>query len=610
MRPKDSALIAQTHTALVTLLLILALLLTACGGGGSSSITAKTPSVVTFGSTPPTGASEGSAYTYHLAASDSAGGSVSIALTAAPTGATLEGSTVSWTPTSAQSRVPNSFTVTATTSGGVSATQSWTVTPTGTVRISWVDTHWAESGSTPVPFNWTPVTSYVVALIPEPDGSFQTLSGSVVNGVFNIPNVPAGYYWLRVSPTNTYWTSSSNFDMGTDYAVPTIAAAPSTTTTTVNFSLTSLDTTAGAGWMQVIIPDGPPWLPIEGTTTPGSSSWTGGASINGNVDFSGVKTAFAMQYEPAALGTVNGFVLGPELSLLNLSLTDGAVNTINGALNPAVPASINLSVKAAEWTPLFDQVGPTPITATGGLFAASVQPYSTNQIVTRAAAINLIWSPLNGQGPAFWQSNCSASSSTLSNGSPILPPALTTDFDAGTVQYSDPFPSTWLRSFNLIQCATVNVPLPDGTSTQTFVLTNVQSTVMPTAPVVPLISPVQNPKINGADLFTTNTITGTTVTLSWSAPAIGAPYGYQVQILTPTTLPSGSSAYSPVATLSTAKTTVTLPPNVVGANGTFLFVITAVMDGLANMETSPHRSALPVASADVLSAPITISAVQ
>jgi hypothetical protein len=46
------------------------------------------------------------------------------------------------------------------------------------------------------------------------------------------------------------------------------------------------------------------------------------------------------------------------------------------------------------------------------------------------------------------------------------------------------------------------------------------------------------------------------------------------------------------------------------ANKTYVFQITALVNGHANMETSPHHSALPLASADVISAPITISAAQ
>jgi hypothetical protein len=46
------------------------------------------------------------------------------------------------------------------------------------------------------------------------------------------------------------------------------------------------------------------------------------------------------------------------------------------------------------------------------------------------------------------------------------------------------------------------------------------------------------------------------------------------------------------------------------ANKTYVFQITALVDGQANMETSPHHSALPVASANVISAPITINPAQ
>jgi hypothetical protein len=56
---------------------------------------------------------------------------------------------------------------------------------------------------------------------------------------------------------------------------------------------------------------------------------------------------------------------------------------------------------------------------------------------------------------------------------------------------------------------------------------------------------------------------------------------------------------------TTAKTTVNLPPLLAGK--TYLFLITALADGHANVETMPNRSALPTAYASVVSAPITIS---
>jgi hypothetical protein len=188
---------------------------------------------------------------------------------------------------------------------------------------------------------------------------------------------------------------------------------------------------------------------------------------------------------------------------------------------------------------------------------------------------------------------------------------LTTDVEAGTVQYSDPFPTTWRRTFRVCQSASVAVPVPGGT-TQGITLTNSQTTSLPTAAVKPLLSPVQNPKINGADLFTAGTISNTAVTLSWDPPAIGTPFGYNVAIMSLTTspLPSGTVQFFPSTTLGTAKTSMTIPPDLLRSGQTYLFVITSRVDGRANMETSPHRSSLPVANADMISAPITISTAQ
>jgi hypothetical protein len=143
---------------------------------------------------------------------------------------------------------------------------------------------------------------------------------------------------------------------------------------------------------------------------------------------------------------------------------------------------------------------------------------------------------------------------------------------------------------------------------------------------------VQNPTLNGVSLFTATTLNTSDLTLHWSAPALGSPYGYTVKVLTPVTLtltpvsgsPGGGAAYIPppggttpqtitiylpVATLSTAQTSLRLPPGVVAQGKTYLFMITALADARANMETSPNRSALPSASANMISAPITITSV-
>ena len=573
------------HVVPVTLIIFL---LTACSSGNNPS---PAPAAPVFTSTPVTQAVEASPYIYQVAATGTA---VTFSLTSAPTGATLSGDTISWTPTAQQSRVSNSFTVTAAASGAPSATQSWAVTPSGTIRISRIDTLWNESGSTNAPFDMSRLNSYVAALVPQPDGSFKPFSGTGgTDGTFEIPNVPAGYYWLKLGPSDTYWTSSSTFDMGSDIFLPaTNGAAPTTATTYINFSFTSLDATPAIGLLQVDTPELVP-LRYSSSTHADSTTFVGGLAINGNLDFSVLKNAFVRQYEPASFGSVSGYVLGPELMLSNLSLTTGGINTISGALNPTVPASINLSVQGSAWAPLFDHVAPTAPAITGGGFYLSVQPYiaADGPNISLSNPIDIIWTKSNSPS-IFTSSTCSAN------------PLLITDVEAGTVKYSDPFPVAWRHIFRVCQTASVSVPLPGG-QTQSINLNSTQTTSLPTATVKPLLSAVRNPKINGADLFTASTVSSTGVTLSWDPPAIGTPIGYDVAIMSPTTLPTAQSIIFPQQRLGTAKTSMTIPPDLLRSGQTYLFVITSRVDGRANMEMSPHRSSLPTASADVISAPIT-----
>ena len=583
-------------------------LLTACGGKSTTPTTSTppttsvpttpTPAAAVFTSTPNTQATEGSPYSYQLAAT---GTGVTFALSSAPTGATLSGNTVSWTPTAQQSRTPNSFTATATVSGTTPATQSWTVTPTGTIRISRVDTLWNETGATTSsPFDWSSISSYVAALVPQSDGSFRSLSGTAgANGAFEIPNVPAGYYWLRLGPRDTYWTSSSTFDVGNDIFVPlSVPGAAPVSTTAFNYSFTSLDPTPVSGLLQVdSFETG--MLPYSASTNAGSTTFTGGIAINGNLDYSGIKTLFVRQYKSATFGSinpVNGYVMGPELTVTNPSLTNGGVNTVSGSLNSTPAKSIDLSIQGSAWAPLFDHIAPTAPTATGGAFFLSVQPFVAADgpnlsLSNPAMPLDLIKTKAD-PAPYFTSGPCPQT----------LYPSLIKDVAAGNVQYNDPFPVAWRRTFRVCHGASVTISLPGGT--QTFNLTNTQTTSPPTATVQPLLSGVQNPKINGADLFTAGTVNSKAVTLSWNPPAIGTPFGYNVSIVSPTTS-NGQVTYLVSATLGTAKTSMTIPSDLLKPGQTYLFVITSLMDGKANMETSPHRSLLPVGSSDVISAAIT-----
>jgi hypothetical protein len=180
-------------------------------GNGSSSNTQLPASGLGFLSSPLTQASEGSVYTYTILANVQGS---AFALTSSPSGTVLSGNTITWTPTSQQSRTMNQFTLTAT-YAGATATQSWTVTPTGTIRGTTAETCFSDSGQTATTFLARPeIGDTVQVLAPNSAGAFDTYSATVAqDGTFSIPNVPAGSFWLMTLWTKL-WTSSSTINLG------------------------------------------------------------------------------------------------------------------------------------------------------------------------------------------------------------------------------------------------------------------------------------------------------------------------------------------------------------------------------------------------------------
>jgi hypothetical protein len=218
----------------------IALLLAGCGSSGTGTGVGNTLATPMFMSAPPSAAAQDSTYTYAIA-TQAAAGSVTLKLAAAPSGAVLNGNTITWTPTASQSRVANQFSLTATNAAG-SAAQSWSVTPAGTVTGTWVVTYLTPQGPLSVPFDWTKAPLPPQAFVPQLDGSFQILQGSgKSDGTFIIPNVPAGYYWLQPTPGRSFWTSSSSFDFGSTFNSAPLPDTIPATTTTLAFSFSGLD---------------------------------------------------------------------------------------------------------------------------------------------------------------------------------------------------------------------------------------------------------------------------------------------------------------------------------------------------------------------------------
>jgi len=593
-------------------LVLLSLLMIGCSNGGGSHF--SPPPAPTFTSTPVTQAEEGMTYSYTLAATSTGGSVVTFALTTGPMGATLSGNTITWTPTHAESRVTNAFTVTATTAKGGSATQTWSVTPNGNVNVTSVTTFWGPNGSTNVvallPVGLPPA---VQIFFPQSDGTLLKFTGAQnPDGSVSFSNVPAGYYWLEAGPVGFFWTSTSDFDNGRNIIGKPDSFVNPPVTTTFNYSISGL-TPAPPGDLlsvrtdSINVPEVPLLVPLGNSTT-----LSGSSSVPSFVDWTTIDTVYFLEYVFANTGSFQGIALGPEGQLSNLSLVNGGTNNLTVVLNPSPSASVNLSIKGSQWASVMQGIGPGTPTPQFSNYAMVAQPYLTNGFVpvspdTPPPGTFLLLQPQGTSFPAPFGFACASTASPfLPVGNSGLPPILT-DVDYGALSYGDPFPADWPRLFQYCQASTISLPRPNSNVTDIFTVVNRQITPLPSGPVGPMLTPVQNPTLNGANLFQAANLNTTSVTLSWGAPATGQPYGYYVRVFVLSALqPVGIVEYREIAHYATAKTTMQLPFPL-GAGNTYVFVISAEMDANANIEKSPGRTKAPNAEASVVSAPVIIA---
>jgi hypothetical protein len=593
------------------ILSLLTFILVGCGGGSSNT----PPLPPTFTSTPVTSAVEGVQYSYQLAATSPDSSAITFSLTTAPSGATLSGNTISWTPTHAESRVPNSFTVTATTAAGGSATQSWIVTPNGTVNITAVVTYWTPSGSINVSPQWLANLPYPAALVPQSDGSLQRLQGAAnADGSFSIPDVPAGYYWLQIGPNANYWTSTSDFDDGRDViGRPLSTTAQSTTIFTSSISGLTPSTAYGDFFLARtdLINS---FSPAEGVVSPNSTTFTSSTQVTSNIDWTKITTLYLGQFLRTTSENFTGYLLGPSQTLSNVAFMNGTTNSINATLSSGPAASLPLNVAGSAWAALSPSVGPGTPTPTSSDYAVFAQPYVSDRFALPTSAFPLgpdlallrPSDPTSNPIPFPSPYGCTLSVQPL-NGLPPLSlgvAPIITDTDYGTLSYSDPFSSTWPRMFQYCQISAVSFPRPNSTVTDTFYVTNKQTTPLPSGPVTPLLTAVQSPMLNGNSLFQSATLNSTNVNISWNPPVTGQPYGYFVEVFQLVTLPFGTTGYAIAGIYATAKTSVTIP--FISAGGTYVFAVLAASDAHANVETSPLRHKIPSAESGVVSAPFVL----
>ncbi|WP_164010371.1 hypothetical protein [Pyxidicoccus trucidator] len=187
-----------------------------------------------------------------------------------------------------------------------------------------------------------------------------------------------------------------------------------------------------------------------------------------------------------------------------------------------------------------------------------------------------------------------------------IPDLLDTDLQEGTpsepLRYGNPFPAAWRPVATVVYPLSVNYAL-DGTrptrQSGSLVHTDVLRRVVG-RPLAPILTPVRDMRVEGAPGTLNRVLQSLTPEVSWSAPAVGVPSGYEVWVRELYVLGTRTVAGIPLR-LRTAQSRVTLPPGALESGRSYYLTVRALRQGSVDLARQPLRTDFPTASASAFS---------
>lgn len=315
----------------------------------------------------------------------------------------------------------------------------------------------------------------------------------------------------------------------------------------------------------------------SGAPSPGSTTLNATANWSGyQIDAAKSDTLQLLQLGGHA--TVNGFSyasLDRVFTVPAFTMANGTAVELDGAMTTATSRTLTLNVNIGSFNALGAAAAPSVATKTAiGSAYAAVTP-------------DVIESP-----PLL---SFSQSSDAL------------TTMNFGTLSFTDPFPASWSR-FVKVQ---VSFGAPYTFNGKSGTLSAVAARVQPKADaeagvITADLGPPAALMFDGNDAMTASQITAVPV-LSWSAPALGTPTDYEVQVYEVKST-GASLTFASVLRIVTKQTSLRIPQGYLLGQRQYVFSVRARNRSGIDVYTTPMRAGtIGWSSADVLSALVTTS---
>jgi hypothetical protein len=425
----------------------------------------------------------------------------------------------------------------------------------------------------------------VSAVVPP---SFAAIAGvTTANGTFSIEGVPEGAFYLKLDRRYLEMSGSAVDLSFSLLGRPGVGAA--TATTPLTFDVSNLATWQAADEIQMFVPgSGTIAYAMESNASAGVPA-VGATSLAG----------FVFDLSRADYRALIDGSAGDELYLTQL-----ATQTTSGRTFRTVARS----------------VVPAPFTVTNG---GSANVSGTFATVTQAT-LDAIWDRPAFAAELIARSPRTSASNWSTFAVSVLPEASTRGFyhgaadvvvfapgyspDESTVtaawSYGDPFPAAWSRfvwcRFFTYRTVQLGSAAPEIVFAELLAFRDLE-TISAQAPLVPVVGAVVDPLINGSDAFGALTGIGTSPTLSWTEPQIGAATKYVVRVKAVTNA-GGQTTLATIATLETTATQIVVPPNILMPGDTYMFQIISRSEAGVDHEVTPNVYSLPAGWASITTA--------